>query len=80
MQDKLEILNTIKRVSPPDYLYDKILERINNNKIQPPLVYTYAACILLLIAFNIFSFSFSVDANSASINIVDSPLNYLSYQ
>ena len=79
MQDKLEILNTIKRVSPPDYLYDKILEKINN-KMQAPLIYAYAACILLLIAFNIFSFSFSVDANSASINIVDSPLNYLSYE
>ena len=62
MQDKLEILNTIKRVSPPDYLYDKILERINN-KIQAPLIYAYAACIILLIAFNIFSFNLSIDNN-----------------
>ncbi len=80
MQDKLEILNTIKKVSPPDYLYYKILERINNNKIQSPLVYTYAACILLLIAFNVFSFNLSVDTNLVSINIVDFPVNYLIYE
>ena len=78
MQDKLEILNTIKRVSPPDYLYDKILERVNN-KIQAPLIYAYAACIILLITFNIFSFNFSID-NVTAINLVDMPINFLQYE
>ena len=79
MQDKLEILNTIKRVSPPDYLYDKILERINN-KIQAPLIYAYAACIILLIAFNTFSFNLSIDNNSTAINLIDMPTNFLEYE
>ena len=79
MQDKLEILNTIKRVSPPDYLYDKILERINN-KIQAPLIYAYAACIILLIAFNIFSFNLSIDNNLTAINLIDIPTNFLEYE
>lgn len=79
MQDKLEILNTIKRVSPPDYLYDKILERINN-KIQAPLIYAYAACIILLIAFNIFSFNLSIDNNLTAINLIDIPTNFLQYE
>jgi hypothetical protein len=79
MQDKLEILNTIKRVSPPDYLYDKILERINN-KIQAPLIYAYAACIILLIAFNTFSFNLSIDNNSTTLNLIDMPTNFLQYE
>jgi hypothetical protein len=79
MQDKLEILNTIKRVSPPDYLYDKILERINN-KIQAPLIYAYAACIILLIAFNIFSFNLSIDNNLTAINLIDMPTKFLQYE
>ena len=79
MQDKLEILNTIKRVSPPDYLYDKILEKINN-KIQAPLIYAYAACIILLIAFNIFSFNLSIDNNLTAINLIDMPTNFLQYE
>ena len=79
MQDKLEILNTIKRVSPPDYLYDKILERINN-KIQAPLIYAYAACIILLIAFNTFSFNLSIDNNLTAINLIDMPTNFLQYE
>ena len=79
MQDKLEILNTIKRVSPPDYLYDKILEKINN-KIQAPLIYAYAACILLLITFNIFSINFSIADNLAAINLIDMPTNFLQYE
>ena len=79
MQDKLEILNTIKRVSPPDYLYDKIIERINN-KIQAPLIYAYAACIILLIAFNIFSFNLSIDNNLTAINLIDMPTNFLQYE
>ena len=79
MQDKLEILNTIKRVSPPDYLYDKILEKINN-KMQAPLIYAYAACIILLIAFNIFSFNLSIDNNSTAINLIDMPTNFLQYE
>jgi len=79
MQDKLEILNTIKRVSPPDYLYDKILEGINN-KIQAPLIYAYAACIILLIAFNTFSFNLSIDNNLTAINLIDMPTNFLQYE
>ena len=79
MQDKLEILNTIKRVSPPDYLYDKILEKINN-KMQAPLIYAYAACIILLIAFNIFSFNLSIDNNLTAINLIDMPTNFLQYE
>ena len=79
MQDKLEILNTIKRVSPPDYLYDKILEKINN-KMQTPLIYAYAACILLLITFNIFSINFSIADNLAAINLIDMPTNFLQYE
>ena len=79
MQDKLEILSTIKRVSPPDYLYDKILERINN-KIQASLIYAYAACILLLITFNIFSINFSIADNLAAINLVDVPTTFLQYE
>jgi hypothetical protein len=79
MQDKLEILNTIKRVSPPDYLYDKILEKINN-KMQAPLIYAYAACIILLIAFNIFSFNLSIDNNLTAINLIDMPTNFLEYE
>ena len=75
MQDKLEILNTIKRVSPPDYLYDKILERINT-KIQRPLIYTFVACIILLITFNFFTFNFSV----VDINLVDMPIKFLQYE
>jgi hypothetical protein len=79
MQDKSEILNTIKRVSPPDYLYDKILEKINN-KMQAPLIYAYAACIILLIAFNIFSFNLSIDNNLTAINLIDMPTNFLQYE
>ena len=79
MQDKLEILSTIKRVTPPDYLYDKILEKINNN-MQAPLIYAYAACILLLITFNIFSINFSIADNLASINLIDMPTNFLQYE
>ena len=79
MQDKLEILSTIKRVTPPDYLYDKILERINN-KIQAPLIYSYAACIILLIAFNIFSFNLSIDNNLTAINLIDIPTIFLEYE
>ena len=79
MQDKLEILSTIKRVSPPDYLYDKILEKINNN-MQAPLIYAYAACILLLITFNIFSINFSIADNLAAINLVDVPTTFLQYE
>lgn len=79
MQDKLEILSTIKRVSPPDYLYDKILEKINNN-MQAPLIYAYAACILLLITFNIFSINFSIADNLAAINLIDMPTNFLQYE
>tara|TARA_B110001469_G_scaffold86652_1_gene82082 strand:- start:75 stop:314 length:240 start_codon:yes stop_codon:yes gene_type:complete len=79
MQDKLEMLITIKRVSPPDYLYDKIIERINN-KIQAPLIYAYAACIILLIAFNIFSFNLSIDNNLTAINLIDMPTNFLQYE
>jgi len=79
MQDKLEILSTIKRVTPPDYLYDKILEKINNN-MQAPLIYAYAACILLLITFNIFSINFSIADNLAAINLVDVPTNFLQYE
>jgi len=79
MQDKLEILNTIKRVSPPDYLYNKILERINN-KIQAPLIYAYASSIILLIAFNILSFNLSIDNNLTVINLIDMPTNFLQYE
>ena len=79
MQDKLEILNTIKRVSPPDYLYDKILERINN-KIQAPLIYAYSACIIFLIVFNIFSFNLCIDDNLTAINLIDTPTNFLQYE
>ncbi len=79
MQDKLEILSTIKRVTPPDYLYDKILEKINNN-MQAPLIYAYAACILLLITFNIFSINFSIADNLAAINLVDVPTTFLQYE
>ena len=79
MQDKLEILNTIKRVSPPDYLYDKILEKINN-KMQAPLIYAYAVCILLLITFNILSINFSIADNLSTINLVDVPTNFLQYE
>ena len=79
MQDKLEILNTIKRVSPPDYLYDKILERINT-KIQRPLIYTYVACIILLITFNFFTFNLSIDNNLTAINLIDMPTNFLQYE
>jgi hypothetical protein len=79
MQDKLEMLITIKRVSPPDYLYDKILEKINN-KMQAPLIYAYAACIILLIAFNIFSFNLSIDNNLTAINLIDMPTNFLQYE
>ena len=79
MQDKLEILSTIKRVTPPDYLYDKILEKINNN-MQAPLIYAYAACILLLITFNIYSINFSIADNLAAINLIDMPTNFLQYE
>ena len=79
MQDKLEMLITIKRVSPPDYLYDMILEKINN-KMQAPLIYAYAACIILLIAFNIFSFNLSIDNNLTAINLIDMPTNFLQYE
>ena len=79
MQDKLEILNTIKRVTPPDYLYDKIFDRINN-KMNPYLIYAYAACILSLIAFNIFSFNYSLDNNLVSINLFDMPANFVYYE
>ena len=79
MQDKLEILSTIKRVTPPDYLYDKILEKINNN-MQAPLIYAYAAFILLLITFNIFSINFYIADNLAAINLIDMPTNFLQYE
>ena len=79
MQDKLEILSTIKRVTPPDYLYENIIERINN-KAQAPLIYAYAAGIILLIAFNIFSINLSIDDNLAAINLVDVPTNFLQYE
>ena len=79
MQDKLEILNTINRVTPPDYLYDKILQRINN-KAQAPLIFAYAAGILLLIAFNIFSFNLSIDNNLTAINLIDMPTSFLQYE
>ena len=79
MQDKLEILSTIKRVTPPDYLYENIIERINN-KAQVPLIYAYAACIILLIVFNIFSINLSIDDNLAAINLVDVPTNFLQYE
>ena len=79
MEDKLEILNTIKRVSPPDYLYNKILERINN-KMNLYLIFAYAVCILSLVVFNIFSFNYYLNNNLEAINLVDMPINFLQYE
>ena len=79
MQDKIAILNTINRVTPPDYLYENIIERINN-KAQAPLIFAYAAFIILLIAFNIFSINFSIDDNLTAINLIDMPTNFFQYE
>lgn len=79
MKDKLEILNTIKRVTPPDYLFGKILGRIDN-KIQASLIYTCAACILLLITCNIFSLSYYEIKNVGSMDLPKMSINYLEYE
>lgn len=79
MKDKLEILNTIKRVTPPDYLFVKILGRIDN-KIKVSLIYTCTACILLLITCNIFFLSHYENENVGSMDLPNISINYLEYE
>ena len=58
IRQTLESINNIKRVEADPLLYEKIIQRIDSKKnriisIQPRLLLQLAACIAVLIAFNV---------------------------
>ena len=69
METSLEVLDKIERVTPPDGLYNKIMESVNN-RANVKLIYATVACIALLITINIFSFQ-SYNDNEVSSNRTD---------
>jgi hypothetical protein len=69
METSLEVLDKIERVTPPDGLYNKIMESVNN-RVNVKLIYASVACIALLITINIFSFQ-SYNDNEVSSNRTD---------
>lgn len=81
METSLEVLNKIQRVTPPDALYNKIMESISD-RVDIKLIYASVIGIALLITINLFSFR-SYNDNEFSSNkeyYFDSPINYLVYE
>ncbi|MBT5863693.1 MAG: hypothetical protein HOH39_04835 [Gammaproteobacteria bacterium] len=81
METSLEVLNKTQRVTPPDALYNKIMQSISD-KADIKLIYASVICIALLITINLFSFR-SYNDNEFSANnkyYLDSPINYLVYE
>tara|TARA_B110000438_G_scaffold229363_1_gene224124 strand:+ start:264 stop:509 length:246 start_codon:yes stop_codon:yes gene_type:complete len=81
METSLEVLDKIERVTPPDGLYNKIMESVNN-RVNLKLTYASVACIALLITINIFSFQ-SYNDNEVSSNRTDYlniSINLFSYE
>ncbi len=81
METSLEVLNKIERVTPPDGLYNKIMESVNN-RVNIKLIYASVACIALLITINIFSFQSYNDNEVSSTNTdyLNISINYLVYE
>lgn len=81
METSLEVLNKTQRVTPPDALYNKIMESISD-RANIKNIYTSVICLALLIMINLFSFR-SYNDNEFSSNkkyYLDSPINYLVYE
>ena len=81
METSLEVLNKTQRLTPPDALYNKIMESISE-RADIKLIYASVICITLLITINLFSFR-SYNDNEFSSNkkyYLDSPINYLVYE
>jgi hypothetical protein len=81
MRVSFEDLNKIERVNPPDGLYNKIMESVNN-RANVKLIYASVACIVLLITINIFSYKNYNESRSISFNndYLNIPINNLSYE
>lgn len=77
--DKLQILGTIMKVSPPDYIYDRILESVGDRAKSPP-IYLYAAVILVLIMVNIFSYNSLIADEFFIVDLINSPISFIEYE
>ena len=81
METSLEVLDKIERVTPPDGLYNKIMESVNN-RANVKLIYATVACIALLITINIFSSQSYNDDKVLSTNTdyLNISINFLTYE
>ncbi len=80
METSLEVLDKIERVTPPDGLYNKIMESVYN-KVNVKLTYASVACIALLITINIFSFqSYNDNEFSSKTDYLNISINLFTYE
>ena len=77
--NKLQILSTIIKVSPPDYIYDRILESVGD-RVKSPTIYLYAAVILVLIMVNIFSYNSLISDEFFILDLINSPISFIEYE
>ena len=70
MNPKLDILNEIKTVDAPSFLFNKISQRIENGKkmkVSPKLAYTVSLAFAVLLAINMtFVFKYSMQKPNGS--------------
>ena len=79
MKNKLQILGKIKKVNPPDYLYDRIIDRFEN-RVTISTINLYVVIILLLLKFNIFSYNYFTPDNMFFVDLFNVPISFLEYE
>lgn len=79
MKNKLQILGKIKKVNPPDYLYDRIIDRFEN-RVTISTISHYVVIILLLFKFNIFSYNYFTADNMFFVDLFNVPISFLEYE
>lgn len=77
--NKLQILSTIIKVSPPDYIYDRILESVGD-RVKSPTIYLYAAVILVLIMVNIYSYHSLIAYEFFIVDLINYPTSFIEYE
>ena len=79
MKNKLQILGKIKKVNPPDYLYDRIIDRFEN-RVTISTINLYVVIILLLFKFNIISYNYFTPDNMFFVDLFNVPISFLEYE
>lgn len=79
MKNKLQILGKIKKVNPPDYLYDRIIDRFEN-RVTISTISLYVVIFLLLLKFNIFSYNYFTADNMFFVDLFNVTISFLEYE